>query len=272
MNTEVTTLHTVLAQLFQDMLPLNAPLLGVSRALAGLLALFFLSGRVWGHLARAEPIDFFPLLRPFALGLAILFYPTLITAMNDLTTPVINVTQNMVDTQNAAVATMMQQQQSDTTQDLVDDIETQLNKVSTQNLIRQAVVTVLQWLFYAAALILDTLRTFILIVLSLLGPLALGLSVLRPFHNSFAQWLARYIHVSLWLPVANIYGAIIAKVQVLMLQQDTSGDFAHGQGMVYAIFLLMGIVGYACVPATAGYIVSASAGTEIVNKIKTLIK
>jgi len=57
-----------------------------------------------------------------------------------------------------------------------------------------------------------------------------------------------------------------------MLQQDTSGDFAHGQGMVYAIFLLMGIVGYACVPATAGYIVSASAGAEIVNKIKTLIK
>ena len=29
-------------------------------------------------LARAEPVDVFPLLRPFALGLCIMFFPTLV--------------------------------------------------------------------------------------------------------------------------------------------------------------------------------------------------
>lgn len=62
-------LHQILQNLYTDMMPLCSQMTGVAKGLAGLGALFFVAYRVWQSLARAEPVDVFPLLRPFALGL-----------------------------------------------------------------------------------------------------------------------------------------------------------------------------------------------------------
>ena len=51
---------------------------GVAKGIAGLGALFYVAYRVWQSLARAEPIDVFPMLRPFAIGLCIMFFPTVV--------------------------------------------------------------------------------------------------------------------------------------------------------------------------------------------------
>lgn len=67
-------LHTILGTLYDQMMPLCKDLLGVAKGLAGLGALFYVSIRVWQSLARAEPIDVYPLLRPFALGICILLF------------------------------------------------------------------------------------------------------------------------------------------------------------------------------------------------------
>jgi conjugative transposon TraJ protein len=131
--------------------------------------------------------------------------------------------------------------------------------------------TLLEWCYEAAALVVSTLRCFILTVLSILGPFVLGVSILEGFRSSFNQWLARYINVFLWLPVANIYGAMLAKIQVLMLTMDTSSDFAHNQGAAYIVFLLMGIAGYATVPSTAGYVVQAMGGQALVQRMTALV-
>jgi hypothetical protein len=45
----------------------------VAKGLAGLGALFYVALKVWQALSSAEPIDVFPLLRPFALGLYYIF-------------------------------------------------------------------------------------------------------------------------------------------------------------------------------------------------------
>lgn len=66
-------LHQILQSLYVDMMPLCSQMTGVAKGLAGLGALFYVAYRVWQSLARAEPIDVFPLLRPFALGLCIMF-------------------------------------------------------------------------------------------------------------------------------------------------------------------------------------------------------
>ena len=68
-------LHQILQNLYVDMMPLCSQMTGVAKGLAGLGALFYVAYRVWQSLARAEPIDVFPLLRPFALGLCIMFFP-----------------------------------------------------------------------------------------------------------------------------------------------------------------------------------------------------
>lgn len=56
-------LHQILRNLYQDMMPLCADMIGVAKGVAGLGALFYVAYRVWKSLASAEPIDVFPLLR-----------------------------------------------------------------------------------------------------------------------------------------------------------------------------------------------------------------
>ena len=73
-------LHQILQSLYTDMMPLCSQMTGVAKGLAGLGALFYVAYRVWQSLARAEPIDVFPLLRPFALGICIMFFPTIVRA------------------------------------------------------------------------------------------------------------------------------------------------------------------------------------------------
>jgi conjugative transposon TraJ protein len=135
---------------------------------------------------------------------------------------------------------------------------------------------VLQVVYEAAALCINTIRTFYLIVLAILGPLVLGLSVFDGFQFTLNTWLAKYVNVFLWLPVANIFGAIIGKVQENMLKLDiaqvqSAGDtFFSSTDTAYLIFLLIGIVGYFTVPAIAGYIINPGGGNSLVNKVTTL--
>jgi hypothetical protein len=277
MNEDITTMQGFLDKLYQDMLPLSSQLTGVARALAGLFALIVITYKVWGHFARAEAIDVFPLLRPFGIGVALAFYPVLLSVINGLVQPVVTVTQGMAQNGQQAVQTILAQQQQlpavtgDSAVDLADEIGAKLDSIQLNptTIIQEGLTTLLQWLFEGASMILSVLQTFIRVVMSIMGPLALGLSVLDGFRNSYQQWLARYIGVCLWLPVVNIYGAILAKVQVLMIQQDASGDFVHGHGLLYIIFLLMGIIGYTCVPSTAGYVVQSLGGHALLSKVNT---
>ena len=79
---------------------------------------------------------------------------------------------------------------------------------------------ILELLFQAAALVIDTIRTFFLVVLAILGPIAFAISVWDGFQSTLTQWICRYIQVYLWLPVSDMFSTILAKIQVLMLQSD----------------------------------------------------
>lgn len=135
---------------------------------------------------------------------------------------------------------------------------------------------VLRVLFEAAALCIDTLRTFQLVVLSILGPLVFGIAVFDGFQHTLTVWLARYINIYLWLPVANIFGSIIGKIQELMLKLDLSqvqstGDtFFSRTDMSYLIFMIIGIIGYFTVPSVANYIVHAAGGGALGQKVTSL--
>ena len=89
-------LHQILANLYQDMIPLCSNMIGVAKGLAGLGALFYVAYRVWQALSRAEPIDVFPLLRPFAIGLCIMFFPTLVLGtINAVMSPIVTGTHSI---------------------------------------------------------------------------------------------------------------------------------------------------------------------------------
>ena len=138
---------------------------------------------------------------------------------------------------------------------------------------RKWIAEVLNVLFQAAALCLDTIRTFKLIVLAILGPLCFGLSIFDGFQHTLKQWLARYVNVFMWLPVANIFGAIIAKIQVNMITLAQSGQLQGNEfgntTTAYLIFLVIGILGYFTVPSISNYIMNVG-GHALFNKTSAL--
>lgn len=92
----ISGLQATLEQVYSQMLPLCSQLIGAAQGLAGFAALWYIAARVWRNIAAAEPIDFYPLLRPFALGLAIMLFPMVISVINGVMQPVESTTNNMV--------------------------------------------------------------------------------------------------------------------------------------------------------------------------------
>ena len=134
----------------------------------------------------------------------------------------------------------------------------------TYGIVQMVMRKLLEILFQSASLVIDTIRTFFLIVLSILGPIAFALSVFDGLQNTLVQWLARYISVYLWLPVADLFGAMLAKIQTLILQEEMnlmadpmSVIDVDGSSAIYLIFMVIGIIGYFCVPTVSNWIVQA---------------
>jgi hypothetical protein len=50
---EMKGLHSVLDQLYDEMMPLCSQLIGVGRGIAGFAATWYIAYRVWGHISRA---------------------------------------------------------------------------------------------------------------------------------------------------------------------------------------------------------------------------
>lgn len=298
LSIDFTNLHTVLESLYEEMMPLCGDMLAVSKGLAGLGALFYVAVRVWQSLARAEPIDMYPLLRPFAVGICILLFPTLVLGtLNNTLGLIVQGTHSMLETQtmdmekyreqkdklereamlrNPETAYLVSDEEFDRQLDelgwSVGDAATRMGmymEVGMYNLeknIRDAFRSLLELLFAAASLLIDTVRTFFLVVLSILGPVAFAFSVWDGFQSTLAQWFTRYISVYLWLPVSDLFSCMLAKIQVLMLQNDilelqSNPDYSvDNSNAVYIIFMLIGIIGYFTVPTVAGWIVQAGGG------------
>ena len=105
-------LQAVMDKLYFEMLPLCSKLIGVSQGLAGFAALWYIGSRVWRHLTNAEPIDFYPLFRPFALGFCILIFPSVIALINGVMQPTVKGTAALVEGSDRAIAALLKQKEA----------------------------------------------------------------------------------------------------------------------------------------------------------------
>ena len=250
---DFTSLHELLRSTYDEMMPLCSEMTGIAKGIAGLGALFYIALRVWASLARAEAIDVFPLLRPFVLGFCIMFFPTVVLGtMNAVLSPVVQGTEQMVHKQEGNLAELTAKRDKLQEEAYLRNPETAYlvsnekfdQKIEEMGIIgpvdavtiagmyaERAGYQTKQWfmklihdlmelLFHAAGLIIDTLRTFFLIDLSILGPVVFGIAVWDGLSGSLTAWFSRYISVYLWLPVSSILTALLTKIQVLMVQKD----------------------------------------------------
>ncbi|MEI9945830.1 MAG: hypothetical protein WDN26_16615 [Chitinophagaceae bacterium] len=103
----IRSLNEVLETLYNDMMPLCSRLIGVGRGIAGFAATWYIASRVWGHIARAEAVDFYPLFRPFVLGFAVLIFPSVLAMINGVMKPTVTATAEMVTDSDKAVAELL---------------------------------------------------------------------------------------------------------------------------------------------------------------------
>ena len=288
-------LHQILRSLYDEMMPLCEDMAGVAKGIAGLGALFYVAYRVWQSLARAEPIDVFPMLRPFAIGLCIMFFPTVVLGtLSGVLSPIVQGTAQMLEAETLDMNEYREQKdkleyeamkRNPETAYLVsnEEFDKQLEELgwSPEDLVtmtgmyiersmyqmkkgvRDFFRELLELLFQAAALVIDTLRTFFLVVLSILGPIAFAISVWDGFQSTLTQWICRYVQVYLWLPVSDMFSTILAKIQVLMLlsdiermQADPNFSLDSSDGG-YIVFMIIGIIGYFTIPTVSGWIIQA---------------
>lgn len=315
LSDQAGSLHQVLEQIYSEMLPLCSKLIGVGQGIAGFAATWYIASRVWRHLANAEPIDFYPLFRPFVIGFAVMIFPSVLAMINGVMKPTVTATASMVKDADKAIAVLLKKKEEaikntdvwkmyvgetgsgdrdkwykythpdDPDPDneglfasIGNDVKFAMAKASYnfRNSIKEWMSEVLQVLFQAAALCINTLRTFQLIILAILGPLVFGIAVFDGLQHTLTVWIARYINIFLWLPVANIFGAVIGKIQEKMLQLDIQqvqgyGDtFFSPTDVAYLIFMIIGIVGYFTVPSVANYIVHAGGSNTLLYKVSSL--
>ncbi len=309
---DIQGLQAVLDKLYVEMLPLCSQLIGVGQGLAGFAALWYIASRVWRHLANAEPIDFYPLFRPFVLGFCILIFPSIIALINAIMQPTVRGSAAMVEGSDKAITELLKQKEAaiqkteawqiyigatgsgdrdrwykythpdDGSSDsegiwesIGDDLKFAMDKASYnfRNAIKEWMSEVLKVIYQAAALCINTIRTFYMIVLAIIGPLVFAISIFDGFQYTLTVYIARYINIFLWLPVANIFGSIIGKIQENMLKIDIQqvnsfGDtFFSSTDTAYLIFLLIGIIGYFTVPSVANYIVHAGGVNALLHRV-----
>lgn len=303
-------LHKILDNLYKEMLPMCKDLIGVGRAIAGFGALFYIGVRIWRHIANAEPIDFFPLFRPFVLGFCILNFNFVIAILNGILSPTVKGTSQLLKNTNQSVERLIAQREKErketpaykmygvndgtgnrdiwmqyTHSDKVGneglfgsigyDVEFAVSKAyyNIKSIFKDFISFLLQLLYEAAALCINTIRTFKLLILAILGPLVFGLAVFDGFQHTLPVYLARYINFYLWLPIANILGSLLGKIQEGMIKLDMSQMQQYGDSFFttsdvgYIVFMIIGIVSYFTIPSISNMVVNAGGAGALTSKV-----
>ena len=293
LSIDYENMHQLLRDLYDDMMPLCGDIANVARVIAALGALLFISNKVWASLARAEPIDVYPLLRPLCLGLCILIFPTVLNCINGVLSTVVVGAHSVLEKQTFSLKEYREQKEklecgamvrNPETAYLVDNeiFDKELENLGwspkdlmsiagmylerewyrTKKAMGDLFRAILEIIFLAASLVLDTLRTFFLVILSILAPLVFALSCFDGLQASLTNWLTRYIGIYLWLPISDLFSAMLSRIQVLMVQKnianlDDPSFIPDSQDSVYIIFLIIGILGYFMIPTVADWIIKS---------------
>ena len=117
-------------------------------------------------------------------------------------------------------------------------------------------------------------------MLSILGPLAFAIAVFDGFQSSLTNWLSKYVSIYLWLPISDLFSAIIARLQTLSMRHDADlmaegyNWYVDWSNSLNLIFMLVAVCGYLCIPSIASWVVQANgfaAYNKTVSKMTSLV-
>ncbi|WP_439185420.1 hypothetical protein [Carboxylicivirga taeanensis] len=264
-------------------------LVDMARAIGGIAAFLFIAKRIFEQLIADNPIVLLPLLRPFALVLVITFWGAFIQlllvptqGLTYLSEEIYNgqqplVAEKLQEKQNAILMTDLplfvenQEKEADLWDKGINVLLTTYNILSGRALRNQISYYIMEGLrqvaevaFEVVVYLIAFLRTIFCVLLVIFGPLVFAISIFDGFQESYLQWIARFVNVNLYLPIAMLILSLTQHLLIYVL--DFEINLINSMGMYQSslffvsglIVPVCGICGLVMVPKIATWIVNAS--------------
>ena len=264
-------------------------LVDLARAIGGIAAFLFISKRVYEQLIADSPVFLLPLLRPFALVLVLTFWGPFVELLMVPTKGLAHLSEAIYADKKHLVAEKLREKQDAILEvDLplfyeneekeaalwdkgINLLLTTYNIITGEALqhqvnfyIMDALRQVLESLFEVLVYLIAFLRTVFCVLLVIFGPLVFALSIFDGFQDNYLQWIARFINVNLYLPIALIVLSLVQEVLIFVLDAEIAQikSMTIYQPSLFFVSNLVvpvcGIIGMALVPKIASWIVQAS--------------
>lgn len=264
-------------------------LVDMARAIGGIAAFFYISKRIYEELIADNPISLLPLLRPFAFVLVLSFWGVFVNLLMVPTKGLASLSESIYANKKQLVTHLLEEKQNAIlASDLptfyeneekeaalwdkgVNLLLTSYNIITGRAIqnqinfyIMDAIRQVLESLFEATVYLIAFLRTVFCVLLVIFGPLVFALSIFDGFQDNYLQWIARFINVNLYLPIALLILSLIQEVLIYMLEWEINqinSMLIYQPQMFYVSSMIVpvcGIIGMSMVPKIASWIVQAS--------------
>jgi hypothetical protein len=247
-----------------------------ARAVAMIGATWYIFSRVWGPIFRGEPIDFFPLFRPFVLLMAIVGSTSICDSLdrifNDLDRKgtfqqALNSARAHVDDamarRNLMYAKLKNDEAEDETEVLIDEVRTgsleeagwldQLADSFSLEPLKMWLVRALVGFFDGVGILgyfaLSLYAFFMTAILRFVAPLAFAFAVFDAYAGNAAEWFAKYINAKLLLLITKGYTIFCYYLMTPLIADSL--EMETGQTFLYVAVVLISAVGYLFVPSMA---------------------
>ena len=264
-------------------------LVDMARAIGGIAAFFYISKRIYEQLIADNPVSILPLLRPFALVLVITFWGPFVNLLLAPTKGLTHlseavyadkkhiVKERLEDKQQAILSTDLplfyenEEKEADLWDKGVNLILTTYNIFSGRAIHNQinfymmdATRQLLESFFEVLVYLIAFLRTVFCVLLVIFGPLVFALSIFDGFQDNYLQWIARFINVNLYLPIALLILSIVQEILIFVLEMEIAQINAmliYEPKLFFVSNLIVpvcGIIGMTMVPKISSWIIHAS--------------
>lgn len=264
-------------------------LVDMARAIGGIAAFFYISKRIYEQLITDNPVSILPLLRPFALVLVITFWGPFVNLLMAPTKGLTSLAETLyADKKHIVEARLEDKQQAIFSTDLplfyeneekeadlwdkgVNLILTTYNIFSGRAIQNQinfymmdATRQLLEAFFEVLVYLIAFVRTVFCVLLVIFGPLVFALSIFDGFQDNYLQWIARFINVNLYLPIALLILSIVQEILIYVLEVEITqinSILIYQPKMFFVSNLIVpvcGIIGMAMVPKISSWIIQAS--------------
>jgi conjugative transposon TraJ protein len=245
---------SIVEKITAKVVPFSEQVGALMGVVCGVGALLYIGSKVWKNMSSGEPVDVFPLLRPFVIGFFVLNFSLvkapidfLIERAERLTYGYFEKTFGTITEQAERVQEKVQadaKARKEKEKQLWDEkmrkkgrlgkafeyLKEGLEYVGKANLavvdyfnglVSTIVAGILQLLLYGFKVVIIWYYKYMSIIyrciLGILGPIAFTVSIFPGFSNGITSWLSKYVAICLWPAVFGILNYLIVSIQTELI-------------------------------------------------------